>query len=106
MLNNVNKSLGEAYKPENFKWRVRKVSNWFGCSEVMIELDELDGCVSFGDTLREAKIGLRESLFLWIRQHGEQQLPDICSGAHLIMLDPPMTDEEFEYINTEIKKLD
>lgn len=100
--------LGEGYKPEDFKWRVRKVFNWMGHSEMMIELDELDGCVSFGDTLREAKKGLTESLFLWIRQHGEQQLPDIYSSAraHLIILESPMREEEFEFVNTEIKKLD
>ena len=106
MLNSSNQPFGEGYKPENFRWRVRRVSNWMGRQEMMIELDELEGCVSFGDTLREAKKGLKESLFLWIRHHGEQQLPDIRSGAHLIILDSPMTDEEFEYINTELKKLD
>jgi predicted RNase H-like HicB family nuclease len=76
-----------------------------GGFEYMIELGQLEGCMSFGETLKEAKLGLKESLHLWIRSHGQQQLPDIRDGAHLIYLDPPMQVEEFNYINSELKKL-
>ncbi|MFC0473203.1 type II toxin-antitoxin system HicB family antitoxin [Halalkalibacter kiskunsagensis] len=100
-----NRPFYEEYKPEQFSWRVRKVYNWRGGFEFLIELHQLDGCESFGETMREAKVGLKESLHLWIRTHGQQQLPDIRDGAHLIYLDPPMQMEEFEYINRELKKL-
>jgi predicted RNase H-like HicB family nuclease len=101
----IEKTYGIECKPEDFNWRVRKVYNWLGGMEVMIELDQLDGCVSFGETVKEAKKGLQESLYLWIRMHGEQQLPDIRSEAQLIFLDPPMEVEEFEYINNELLTL-
>jgi predicted RNase H-like HicB family nuclease len=95
----------EPYQIDDFKWRVRKVYDWSGGFEMMIELDELEGCVSFGSTLKEAKVHLIESLRLWIQHHGEQLLPDIRDGAHLIYLDSPMDCEEFTYINQELKKI-
>ncbi|ARK31769.1 type II toxin-antitoxin system HicB family antitoxin [Halalkalibacter krulwichiae] len=71
----------------------------------MIELMELDGCVSFGDTLKEAKADLSEALTLWIQYHGEQQLPEIRDGAHIIYLDAPMEIREFQYINSELENM-
>ncbi|WP_332697552.1 type II toxin-antitoxin system HicB family antitoxin [Halalkalibacter lacteus] len=100
-----NRPFYEEYRPEQFIWRVRKVYNWMGGFEFMIALDQLEGCESFGETMREAKVGLEESLHLWIYTHGQQQLPDIRKGAHLIYMDSPMEIEEFEYINYELKKL-
>ncbi len=35
--------------------RVRKVYNWLGSTELMIELYGLEECVGFGDTFLEAK---------------------------------------------------
>lgn len=104
-MSEIEKPYGIICKPEDFNWRVKKVYNWQGGFEVMIELDQLDGCVSFGDTVKEAKQGLRESLYLWIRMYGEQQLPDIHNEAQLIFLDPPMEVAEFEYINNELQLL-
>ncbi|NEU29992.1 type II toxin-antitoxin system HicB family antitoxin [bacterium LRH843] len=104
-MNNEKKQLREDCRPEDYSWRIRKVANWLGQTEVMIEIDELKGCVSFGDTLKEAKIGLVESLFLWVRKHGGQGLPPKCSGAHLIILEQPMCEDEFIYINEELNKM-
>ncbi|MCM3714973.1 type II toxin-antitoxin system HicB family antitoxin [Halalkalibacter oceani] len=97
--------LRDGFHPEDFQWRVRKVFDWCGKVEIMIELEELDGCLSFGDTVREAKDGLKEALYLWIRRHGEQQLPEVQQSAHLIILEPPMTTKEFHHVNDEVKKM-
>ncbi|GAE25788.1 hypothetical protein JCM9140_1804 [Halalkalibacter wakoensis JCM 9140] len=91
------------YKPEHFTWRVRKVFDWRGGMEVMIEFEELHGCVSYGETVRDAKMGLTDSLYMWIRMYGESQLPDLRDGAQLIHLDPPMDEEEFRSINYELR---
>ncbi len=95
----------ETYSPNHFRWTVRKVFNWLGDTEFMIELDELDGCVSFGHTITEAKKDLHEALYLWIRKHGEGMLPDVIQGAHLTILEPPMNKDEFIYINKQLKEI-
>ncbi|GAE34198.1 type II toxin-antitoxin system HicB family antitoxin [Halalkalibacter akibai] len=95
----------EPYQISDFTWRVQKVNNWCGGSEIMIEMVDLDGCVSFGDTVREARSHLVESLQLWIKHYGDYSLPEIKEGAHIIYLDPPMEESEFNYINLELKKL-
>ncbi|WP_017726523.1 type II toxin-antitoxin system HicB family antitoxin [Halalkalibacterium ligniniphilum] len=96
---------GLLVEPDDFTWRVARHFNWSGGFEYMIEIEELDGCISYGNTIGDAKHGLYEALHLWIRQYGESALPEIPSGAQLIFLDPPMTVEDFEYINQELKKL-
>ncbi|WP_100405153.1 type II toxin-antitoxin system HicB family antitoxin [Bacillus solitudinis] len=98
-------SVFDLISPEDFIWRVRRVSNWLGASEFMIELEGIDGCVSFGDSITAAKLGLEEALELWIRHHGESLLPESCSGAQIILLEPQMSEEEVLYLNTELKKL-
>ncbi|MDT8859342.1 type II toxin-antitoxin system HicB family antitoxin [Alkalihalobacillus sp. MEB130] len=104
MTTRENREVRE-YRPEDFTWRVREVKDWQGGIEMMIEIDQLDGCVSFGETVKDAKSGLRESLYLWLRTYGESQLPDVQGGAQLIYLDPPMEEEEFDYINRELQLL-
>lgn len=94
------------YNIEDFTWRVRVVPNWLGGKEVMIEIAELLHCVSFGETFKEAKEALTESLFVWIQKNGEHRLPKKHNGAHIIYLDVPMSKSEFTYINAELKKLD
>ena len=70
----INGRSGEIHivQPEEFSWSVRRVPNWLGGTEFMFEIIGADGCVSFGDTIYEAKRGLKESLQLWIRTNGEQ----------------------------------
>lgn len=93
-------------RPEDFTWYLRQVPNWIGNKEYMIELEGIDGCVSFGETIREAKKGLYEALHLWLKRYGEEALPVVQSeGAQLIHLLPEMTDVEVRYINEELQKL-
>lgn len=93
------------YSPSDFHWIVRKVFNWSGQMEIMIELVGVDGCVAYGDTILEAKVELASALCLWIRNYGEQQLPDIHHTAQIIYLEQPMTIAEFRFVNQELKKL-
>ncbi|WP_227936548.1 type II toxin-antitoxin system HicB family antitoxin [Alkalihalobacillus deserti] len=95
----------ERYQLDDFTWRVRKVFNWNGDFEMMIEINELDGCVSFGRNIKEAKVDLAIALRHWIQYQGEQLLPDIRDGAHIVYLDPPMDESEFDYINKELKRI-
>ncbi|MFC0562026.1 type II toxin-antitoxin system HicB family antitoxin [Halalkalibacter alkalisediminis] len=103
MLDSESNKL-EHYQLDDFTWRVRKVFNWSGDFEVMIEIEELDGCVSFGKTVKEAKADLAIALRLWVQFQGEQLLPDIREGAHIVYLDPPMDESEFDYINDELQR--
>ena len=93
-------------RPEDFTWYLRQVPNWIGSKEYMIELEGIDGCVSFGETIREAKKGLYEALYLWLKRYGEEALPAAGNeGAQLIHLLPEMTDVEVQYINEELQRL-
>ncbi|TSB48105.1 type II toxin-antitoxin system HicB family antitoxin [Alkalicoccobacillus porphyridii] len=92
-------------KPEDFTWYLRQVPNWLGSKEYMIELEGIDGCVSFGDTVKEAKQGLKSALSQWMTRYGEFSLPVQSEGAHLIHLIPEMTNVEVQYINEELQKL-
>ena len=94
----------QRYQLDDFTWRVRKVFNWSGDFEVMIEIVELDGCFSFGRTVKEAKADLAIALRLWIQYQGEQLLPEMREGAHIVYLDPPMEESEFDFINDELQK--
>lgn len=95
----------ENYQLDDFTWRVRKVYNWNGDFEIMMEVNELDGCVSFGKTVREAKADLAIALRLWIQYQGEQLLPEVRDGAHVVYIDPPMDESEFDFINQELKQI-
>ncbi|WP_088103872.1 HicB family protein [Halalkalibacter urbisdiaboli] len=91
--------------PEDFNWQLRKIPNWRGGTSIMIEIVGAEGCVSYGDSVKQAKEGLYEALLVWIRHFGEYALPETREGAQIVFLEPPMTDEEYQYINTELKKL-
>ncbi|MDQ0208173.1 type II toxin-antitoxin system HicB family antitoxin [Alkalicoccobacillus murimartini] len=90
--------------PEEFTWYLRQVPNWFGKKEYMIELEGIDGCVSFGDSVKEAKQGLKEALSLWLRRYGESALPVQREGAQLIHILPEMSNLDVQYINEELQK--
>ncbi|MCM2675339.1 type II toxin-antitoxin system HicB family antitoxin [Alkalicoccobacillus plakortidis] len=93
-------------RPEDFTWYLRQVPNWFGNKEYMIELEGIDGCVSFGDTVKEAKKGLQDALSLWLKRYGEEALPlHQHEGAQLIHILPEMSNLEVQYINEELQKL-
>ncbi|KGA98759.1 hypothetical protein AJ85_16530 [Alkalihalobacillus alcalophilus ATCC 27647 = CGMCC 1.3604] len=92
-------------QPDVFSWTVRRVPNWMGGTEFMFEINGVDGCVSFGDTIYEAKKGLTDSLNLWIKKNGEHLLPEAQTGGQLIVLEQDMSDEEFTYINLELQTL-
>ncbi len=90
-------------RPDMFAWNVRQVHDWLGGTEFMIEILGMDGCASFGRSVREAKAGLREALYLWIERHGHCALPQGCEGAQVIILEEPMSAEEVSFINNELK---
>lgn len=99
------KEIVERIDPSQYAWTVKKTFNWLGKTEFMIEIDEIDGCVSFGDTIREAKRGLHEALYLWIKKYGYDMLPEMRKGAHIITIEHPMTEAEFHYINKKLTEL-
>lgn len=90
--------------PESYTWVVRKQFNWAGKSEYMIEVVELEGCVSYGDTFAEAKNGLKESIELWF-QHNGVKSPPLSIENKLILMEPKMTKEEFHSINKQLLQL-
>ncbi|MEC2071798.1 type II toxin-antitoxin system HicB family antitoxin [Alkalihalophilus marmarensis] len=92
-------------KIDDYAWQVRRVPDWTGQTEIMIEIIGAEGCVSFGYSVKEAKRGLKEALLLWIKKYGELALPEGREGAHLIYIEPEMSKEEEDYINVELKKL-
>lgn len=87
---------------ESYTWVVRKQLNCFGRDEYLIEIKELEGCVSYGDTFAEAKEGLSESIELWLRHHRLNVQLAENSKAQLIYMVPQMTREEFEQINYQL----
>lgn len=73
----------------------------------MIEIAELDYCVSFGLTVKEAKQGLEEALYQWIRKHGINRLPEVKAAAQIFFfIEKEMEQKEFDWINEELKKLE
>jgi predicted RNase H-like HicB family nuclease len=91
--------------PESYSWFVRKQLNCFGKDEYLIEIKELAGCVSYGDTFAEAKMGLRESIELWLKHHRLKVPLILNSKAQLIYMVPQMTRKEFEKINHQILQI-
>lgn len=89
-----------------FHLRVRKVFNWLGGHEFMIELLNREECIGFGDTITEAKQNLNESIKLCVRQKGVDSLPEPIQGAQIIVLEAPMSEEEFTTLNRELIILD
>ncbi|BAB06985.1 type II toxin-antitoxin system HicB family antitoxin [Halalkalibacterium halodurans] len=89
--------------PDAFSWRISRPFDWSGSQGYTIELEELEGCLSYGSTIREAKKGLTEALGGWVRKHGERALPEVEDGAQIIYLEPPMSIEEFDWINDELR---
>ncbi|MCK0471271.1 type II toxin-antitoxin system HicB family antitoxin [Halalkalibacter sp. APA_J-10(15)] len=93
------------YRPSDFHWNIRKVWNWMGQREIMIEIVDLDNCVSFGRTVNDAKNDLEEALYQWIRKNGMDRLPEVRDTAQLIYIEKEMEKEEFDRINEEIKEM-
>ncbi|AIC95339.1 hypothetical protein [Shouchella lehensis] len=86
--------------------RVRKVYNWLGSTELMIELYGLEECVGFGDTFLEAKKNLSESIQRWEQTFGLDRLPPRNNRPQLIFIDAPMEKAEFTFINHELLALE
>lgn len=90
---------------QDFAWHVRKQHNWCGGYEYSIEVEGLAGLVSYGDTYRDAKEGLIESAFFWMRHLKLERLPNGQNGSpHLIHISTTMSDEEFEQINLLVQQ--
>lgn len=87
-----------------YTWLVRKQLNWRGDWEYAIEIKELDGCISYGDTYREAKEGLAEAASLWLKFHGLLTLPINVGKKPLLVIEPKMTEAEFQQVNYIIKQ--
>ncbi|QOY33815.1 type II toxin-antitoxin system HicB family antitoxin [Anaerobacillus isosaccharinicus] len=85
--------------PKSYTWLVQKQLTCFGGTEYMIEIKELDGCVSYGESFAEAKKGLQESIQLWFKYHRKLETQPIKNQTHLVHMEPKMTKEEFEQIN-------
>ncbi|MBU8905256.1 type II toxin-antitoxin system HicB family antitoxin [Desertibacillus haloalkaliphilus] len=88
----------------SYSWLVRKQFNWIGGYEYLIELKEVEGCFSYGDTIAEAKKGLKEAMVLWVMKHGVEALPEPVHSTQLVYIQPPMTEEEFEQINYFVRQ--
>lgn len=90
---------------QNFTWRVQKQKNWCGGYEYMIEVVELDGLISYGDTYKEAKEGLVDSVFYWLKHRKLRQLPEGESRlTHLVHICTTMTEDEFAQINLLVRE--
>ncbi len=87
--------------PDTFTWIVRKQLNCCGGAEYMIEVKELNGCISYGETIAEAKKGLEESIKLWYSHHKKENSL-LQTNTKVIHLEPNMTKEEFEQINQKL----
>ncbi|WP_059103762.1 type II toxin-antitoxin system HicB family antitoxin [Shouchella shacheensis] len=92
-------------KAADYDWLVRRVPNWLGGFEYMIELLQVDGCVGFGDTLSEAKLNLDEALFLWAKHHGVSHLPEVNMAAQLIVLEAPMEEVEAAQVDGRLRAI-
>ncbi|WNF36103.1 type II toxin-antitoxin system HicB family antitoxin [Bacillaceae bacterium IKA-2] len=91
--------------PNSYTWVVRKQLDYLGSDEYMIEIRELTGCVSYGDTFAEAKKGLRESIKIWLK-HQRFYVPIVPSSKiKLIYMEPPMTRTEFKQVNYRLLHL-
>lgn len=91
--------------PKSYTWVVRKQLNYLGRDEYLIEIRELTGCVSYGDTFAEAKEGLRESIKVWIKHHRLDVPLVLNSKTKLIYMEPPMTRQEFKQVNYQLLHL-
>ncbi|MGO4890071.1 type II toxin-antitoxin system HicB family antitoxin [Anaerobacillus sp. MEB173] len=88
----------------SYTWLVRKQFDWCGGMEYSIELKELEGCVSYGYTIAEAKKGLLDSVKVWLNGHNNT-LPAAKNETHIIVIEPDMHKEEFDYINHSLQQL-
>lgn len=91
--------------PQSYTWLVRKQLDFLGRDEYLIEIRELTGCVSYGDTFAEAKEGLRESIKVWLKHH-RLNVPLIStSKTKLIFMEPPMSRQELKQVNYQLLHL-
>lgn len=91
--------------PKSYTWVVRKQFDCLGKDEYLIEISELTGCVSYGDTFAEAKAGLRESIKVWVKHH-RFNVPLVSnSKSKLIYMEPSMTRQEYKQVNFQLLHL-
>lgn len=69
-------------RPEDFTWYLRQVPNWIGSKEYMIELEGIDGCVSFGETIREAKKGCMKHFISGLSDTGKKHFLLLGTMVH------------------------
>ncbi|SDB81139.1 hypothetical protein [Shouchella lonarensis] len=86
----------------DYHWRVRKVFNWCGGIEYMIELLGREECIGFGNTMREARRDLEEAMGLYELRNGTASLPEVAKQAQIIVLEPSMTLEEMSNVNENL----
>lgn len=88
--------------PKSYTWVVRKQLDCLGRDEYLIEIRELIGCVSYGETFAEAKEGLRESIKVWIKHH-QLSVPLVPNAkTKLIYIEPPMSRQELKQVNYQL----
>ncbi|WP_026671681.1 type II toxin-antitoxin system HicB family antitoxin [Alkalihalobacterium bogoriense] len=89
---------------KQYTWLVRQEMDWQGGIEYSIEIKELPGCVSYGDTYKQAKEGLIEAVTLWKEKRKISQLRIPNEGSDNINIQSAMTLKEFEDINAIIRE--
>ncbi|MFB4210596.1 type II toxin-antitoxin system HicB family antitoxin [Shouchella sp. JSM 1781072] len=98
--------MGQGSYISFYDLRVRKVFNWLGATEMMVELMGLEECVGFGDTFLEAKKNLNESIIVWEQTYGKESFPPHLQRPQIIWIDAPMDKSEFAFINHELLALE
>lgn len=105
MCNEIAERENAYFCPTSYSWIIRKQFNYSGKNEYMIELVELEGCVSYGETIAEAKQGLKESIKLWFKHHGNKKPSILKTTKQLVHIEPNMTKEEFKKLNNRLLQL-
>lgn len=90
--------------PKQYTWLVRQEMDWQGGIEYSIEIKELPGCISYGNTYKQAKEGLFEAVMLWKEKRKINQLRIPNEGSDNINIQSAMTLKEFEDINAIIRE--
>ncbi|WP_078555549.1 type II toxin-antitoxin system HicB family antitoxin [Bacillus alkalicellulosilyticus] len=85
-------------------WLVRKQLDWLGGLHFVIEIKEMPGCISYGVTYKEAKLHLNEAIACWKKKHPTFIDIDTSNRNVIVSIEPPMSEEEFEYMNIIIKQ--
>lgn len=91
--------------PKSYTWIVQKQINCFGKTEFMVEVKELEGCVSYGATYSEAIKGLEEAIQLWFKHHNKGLHFGRRVNTHVVQIEPMITKEQSEEINRRLLTL-